>query len=62
VRLNDIELDVVVPENDLLRTVVPLPEEMRVRRIEVRILERFPSRKNRGRAGFSEIELRLIGR
>jgi hypothetical protein len=62
VRLNDIELDVVFPENDLLRTVVPLPEEMRVRRIEVRILERFPSRKNRGRAGFSEIELRRTGR
>ncbi|MED6334298.1 MAG: hypothetical protein VYE81_02775 [Planctomycetota bacterium] len=32
------------------------------KRIEVRILKRYPSRKNRGRAGFSEIELRRIGR
>jgi hypothetical protein len=62
VRVNDIDLEVLFPEDDLLRAVVPLPEEMRVRRIEVRILERLSSHKNRGRAGFSEIELRLIGR
>jgi hypothetical protein len=58
VRINDVEVEVRFPEDPLERAVVTLDKPSRVRRLEIRILERSRGKRNRGRAGFSEIELR----
>ncbi|MDP6409749.1 MAG: hypothetical protein QGI46_10265 [Planctomycetota bacterium] len=61
VRINDVDLEVRFPENDLGQAVVELPKPMRVRRIEVHIADHSRGKRNRGQAGFSEVELRLRG-